>query len=143
MRNLGRLRLAAAALVMAGSVSAGAALSALGDVQPGKWELRERGDAAAAPHTICVAKPIELVKVRQPSPGCQHRLLENTDRSATFTYSCPGIGQGRTAVTVETGRLVQIDTQGVTRGAPFAIAYEARRVGDCAAYNPPRNRRVG
>ena len=50
----------------------------------------------------------------------------------TVNYTCPGIGRGRTTIRVETPRLVQIDSQGLDRGAPFALRAEARRIGPCA-----------
>jgi hypothetical protein len=46
-------------------------------------------------------------------------------------YTCRGRGYGRTHIRRETSRLVQIDTQGIADGRPFAFAAEARRVGDC------------
>lgn len=143
MSNKGKLGLAVAGLVMIGGAAVAAGpLAALADVEPGKWELRERDGKGA--RMICVAQPMELFQVRHVAGGCQHRVVESSARSATVSYTCPGVGQGRTAVTVETGRLVQIDTQGVSRGMPFASAYEARRVGDCAAAaEPNRRRRAG
>lgn len=143
MSNKGKLGLAIAGLVMIGGVGVAAGpLAALTDVEPGKWELRDRDGKGS--RTICVAEPMELFQVRHVAGGCQHRVVESSARSATVSYTCPGVGQGRTAVTVETGRLVQIDTQGVSRGMPFASVYEARRVGDCAAsVEPNRRRRAG
>lgn len=142
MTNTGKLRLAAAGLLLAGGAASAASLAALSEVEPGRWELHEKGGNGGS-RTVCLAQPTDLFHVRQPAAGCQHRVIENTARSATLTYQCPGVGQGRTALTVETGRLVQVDTQGVARGAPFAVSYEARRVGDCAAANAgPRGRRA-
>lgn len=144
MSKWGKTGLAAAGLVIAGGVATAASITALSDVEPGRWELRVRDGGAGGTQSMCVAQPIELLQVRQPAGGCQRRVLENTARSATVSFQCPGIGQGRTAITVETGRLVQIETQGVSRGMPFSTSYEARRVGDCAAANlPRRGRRAG
>ena len=42
--------------------------------------------------------------------------------SMTVNYSCPGAGRGRTTIRFETPRLVQIDSQGLDHGAPFALA---------------------
>ena len=44
----------------------------------------------------------------------------------TVNYSCPGVGRGRTEIRFETPRLIQIDSQGLDRGAPFALRAEAR-----------------
>lgn len=140
MSNKGKLRLAFAGLVlMGGTAIAAGPLAALAEVEPGRWELRERDGKGS--RTICVAQPMELFQVRHVAGGCQHRVVESTARTATVSYTCPGVGQGRTALTVETGRLVQIDTQGVSRGMPFASVYEARRVGDCAASADAGSRR--
>lgn len=132
MSNKGKLGLAVAGLVMIGGAAVAAGpLAALADVEPGKWELRDRDGKGG--RMICVSRPMELLQVGHVAGGCQHRVVESSSRNATVSYTCPGVGQGRTALTVETGRLVQIDTQGVSRGMPFASSYEARRVGDCAA----------
>lgn len=137
MTNLGKLRLAVAGLLVTAGAASAASLTALSDIEPGRWELRERGSAegggGGASKTICLAQPMDLFEIRHPVSTCQHQVVENTARSATLTYQCAGIGQGRTNVTVETGRLVQVDTQGVSKGMPFAVAYEGRRIGDCAA----------
>ena len=143
MTKTGKLRLAVAGLVtMGGAAVAAGPLAALADVEPGRWELRDRDGKGV--RTVCIAQPTDLFQVRHVSGACQHRVVESTARSATVTYTCQGTGKGRTALTVETGRLVQIDTQGVSQGMPFASAYEARRVGDCAASaDAGRRRRAG
>jgi hypothetical protein len=46
-------------------------------------------------------------------------------------YTCRGRGYGRTEVRRETNRLVQVQSQGIVDGLPFAITAEARRIGDC------------
>ena len=43
----------------------------------------------------------------------------------TVNYVCPGMGRGRTILRVETPRLVQIDSQGLHNGAPFALRAQA------------------
>lgn len=144
MSKLGRTSLALAGLLAAGGVATAASITALSDVEPGRWELRVREGGAAGTggtHSICVAQPMDLFHVHQPSAGCHRRVLENTARSATVSFRCPGVGQSRTAITVETGRLVQIEAQGVSRGMPFSTSYEARRVGECSAANTAGRRR--
>ena len=42
-------------------------------------------------------------------------------------------GYGLTRIRYETPRLIQLDSQGVANGLPFAFAAEGRRVGNCAA----------
>jgi len=41
------------------------------------------------------------------------------------------MGRGRTILRVETPRLVQIDSQGLHYGAPFALRAQARKTGPC------------
>jgi hypothetical protein len=59
-------------------------------------------------------------------------VVENSPTVATIHYSCPGHGHGRTTLSVETPRLLRVDTQGVVDGAPFATELEGRRVGTCS-----------
>jgi hypothetical protein len=42
-----------------------------------------------------------------------------------------GQGYGRTQIRRETDGLVQIDSQGIVNGLPFAFSAEGRRTGDC------------
>ena len=46
-------------------------------------------------------------------------------------YSCPGAGYGQTNVTVESSKLLRIQTQGIAGGQPFVADYEARHLGAC------------
>jgi hypothetical protein len=58
-------------------------------------------------------------------------VLAADEHSVTVSYVCPGMGRGRTLLRVETPRLVQIDSQGLANGAPFALRAVARKVGPC------------
>ena len=48
-------------------------------------------------------------------------------------YTCRGRGYGRTHIRRETGRLVQIESQGIVDGLPFDFVAEGRRIGECPA----------
>lgn len=124
-----------AALGLAGSAAVEAqadraALAALKMVERGKWLLREGGRGGAASQ-LCVGDPNTLLQIRHGNAHCSHLVVENTARTATIQYSCPGRGHGRTTVSVETPRLLRVQTQGVLDGAPFVSELEGRRMGAC------------
>ncbi|QIG79115.1 DUF3617 domain-containing protein [Stakelama tenebrarum] len=119
--------------VVAGSEPMAAAapqtLTALAGLEKGKWHLRDlNGDAS---RDICVRNVSALVQLRHGGAQCSHFVIENTDRKATVHYTCPGHGHGRTTITVETPRLLQLQTQGVLDGSPFSSDFEGRRIGAC------------
>jgi hypothetical protein len=92
-------------------------IAALQAIQPGQWALRSRTDPAQS-RTLCLGDPALLLQLRH---------------GATVQYRCPGSGNGRTTIKVETPRLIQIESQGIMKNEPFVIEYEGRRVGECAA----------
>ncbi|WP_240953677.1 hypothetical protein [Sphingomonas sp. G-3-2-10] len=104
------------------------ALQALNGIETGQWQLKETGGAS---RKLCVGNPAVLLQLRHPGAQCTQVVIENTKDVATVHYTCPGHGYGRTSVTVETGRLVRIDTQGVVDGAPFSFEIEGRKTGPC------------
>lgn len=105
-------------------------LAALAQLQPGRWTLTSR-DGDFATRSMCLGDPKVLLQIRQPLPTCNRFVVANDARRAIVSYSCAGAGNGLTTVRVETPRLAQIETQGVVGGAPFDLAIEARRTGDC------------
>ena len=136
MRRLSSWRaFAAAALVM---LTAGPGLSQPGAgarpmlerLESGRWELRG-GSGNARITAICLGNPILLTQPRHGAAPCTRDVLAADANSMTVSYSCPGLGRGRTTLRFETPRLVQIDSQGLDHGMPFALRAEARRVGPC------------
>ena len=103
---------------------------ALTSLERGEWELKERG-STNAPRRLCIGDPGQLLQPRHPSLQCKRFVLQNSANNVAITYDCAQAGQGRTTLRVETARLVQIDSQGVSDGAPFALVLEGRRVGAC------------
>jgi len=103
--------------------------SALDRLEPGRWEVRRFAGNSLG--TICVGDPTALAQIQHRGSGCARELVSSTGRLAIVQYSCRGVGSGRTNLRVETPRLVQIDSQGLDNGTPFAIRAEARRVGPC------------
>lgn len=130
MRRFVRPALAGAVLFFGtgGAQADSAALQALKSIERGQWQLRE---GTGAPRQLCLGDPSALLQIQHGNIPCTHRVVENSANTATITYSCPGHGHGRTRISVETPRLVRIDTQGVADGMPFAAELEGRRTGTC------------
>lgn len=105
-------------------------ITALTALEKGEWELRERG-ASTPVVRLCIGDPGLLLQVRHARNSCTRFVVKNSPERVTVTYNCPGAGKGRTDMRVETSRLVQIHSQGVADGAPFAFAMEGRRTGTC------------
>lgn len=104
------------------------ALVALNAIEHGQWQLRE---ADGGTSRLCVTNPATLLQLHHPGAQCTQVVVENSRDVATIHYTCPGRGYGRTTVSVETSKLVRIDTQGIADGAPFASELEGRKVGAC------------
>ncbi|MBM3594411.1 MAG: hypothetical protein FJX31_01125 [Alphaproteobacteria bacterium] len=126
-----RIVICLVALAAAGAAWAQATEFALLDrLERGNWSLTYRIDDAG-PGRICVATGRELIQLRHSRLKCRSVILEDTRHAVTVQYSCPGNGYGRTHIRRESDRLVQIDTQGIESGLPFAFAAEARWIGAC------------
>ena len=104
-------------------------LLALKGIEPGQWQLKEADGGGT--RSLCLGNPATLLQIRHGSAQCSHFVVENSKQVATIHYTCPGHGYGRTTISVETPRLVRVDTQGVADGAPFADVMEGRRTGAC------------
>lgn len=136
MRSGFAWRLAAAAglyLLVAGPGAAQprATHPMLGRLEAGQWELRG-GSGNARIAAICLGNPLLLTQPRHGAAPCTREVVASDSDSVTVSYTCPGLGRGRTTLRFETPRLVQIDSQGLDHGTPFALRAEARRVGPCA-----------
>lgn len=129
-----RIAVTAAGLLAAVAVPAAGqrpALAMLGQLDAGRWELRAR-DGDGQVERICLPDARRLIQLRHPSDTCDRLVVNDGATEVTVQYTCRGRGYGRTHIRRETSRLVQIDTQGIADGLPFAYSAEARRVGDCA-----------
>jgi len=104
-------------------------LAMLDGLQKGEWEVRPRDGSAAK--RICLRTGRELIQLRHRQSGCNRYVVEDGNNEVTVQYTCKGNGYGRTSIRRETGALVQLETQGIEGGQPFAYAAEARRVGAC------------
>jgi hypothetical protein len=131
-----RLRLAAAVAAALAAFAAPVlgqrpALAMLGQLDAGRWELRNRDGGPV--ERICLPDARRLIQLRHPSAACDRLVVDDAASEITVQYTCRGHGYGRTHIRRENSRLVQIDTQGIADGLPFAFAAEARRIGDCGA----------
>lgn len=106
------------------------ALTMLDQIEPGRWEIRLR-DASRRTYPICVDNGRKLIQLRHEALNCDRLVIDDRADQVTVQYTCRGRGYGRTSIRRETGRLVQIETQGIAEGLPFEFAAEARRVGNC------------
>lgn len=126
-------RCLAGASALAGATAVPAqtpSLAMLDGLEKGSWQLRERGSDAVL-QTVCVGDARRMIQIQHPRANCSRYIIEDTPKSVTVHYTCPGAGHGRTSIRSETNRLVQIDTQGIADGKPFSQAIEARRAGPC------------
>jgi hypothetical protein len=128
-----RIAVMVAGLAVGAAVPAtgqGPALAMLNGLEAGRWELRMR-DNGAPVERICLPNAQRLIQLRHPGDACDRLIVDDAATEVTVQYTCRGRGYGRTHIRRETSRLVQIDTQGIADGLPFAFVAEARRVGDC------------
>jgi hypothetical protein len=102
----------------------------LARLESGQWELRGAGNGRIS--SLCLGNPILLTQPQHGAAACTHDVVAADAGSMTVNYSCPGAGRGRTTLRFETPRLIQIESQGLDRGAPFALRAEARRIGPCS-----------
>ena len=131
-----KMRAASLGLLLVGAIAAAAPagaplLVALTHIELGQWQLKELGVAAPS-RLLCVSDPTMLLQLGHPGAQCSRFVIADMPGVATVHYTCPGAGHGRTTVSVETPRLIHLQTQGIANGEPFDFDYEARRTGNCA-----------
>lgn len=107
-------------------------LAMLDQIESGRWELRPR-DTRGPAEQLCLRDGRRLIQLRHPAAVCEKLIVADGASEVTVQYTCRGRGYGRTNIRRETGRLVQIQSQGILDGLPFDFVAEGRRVGDCAA----------
>ena len=102
--------------------------NALNGIERGQWQLKAVDGGL---RRLCVRDPAVLLQIMHGGTRCDHFVMENGTRGATVRYTCPSHGHGRTTVSVDTPRVINIETQGVADGSPFSERFEGRRVGAC------------
>jgi hypothetical protein len=134
MTSILKLTITAAAVFLAPAVAQTAAaevpLTALSQLEPGQWSLTSPG---ARPRSICLTDPRVLLQLQHTGIACSRYVIANEKAVTVVHYTCPGAGHGRTEVKVETPRLIQIQSQGISDNAPFDWAMEGRLTGACAS----------
>lgn len=127
------------AVFAAGAIGIGA-VPALGEkpvlvmldrLDRGAWELRETRSKSSG-QRICLESGRELIQLRHAQMNCRQIIVSDQPNEITVQYTCPGRGYGRTHIRRETDSLIQLDSQGIANGQPFAFTVEGRRVGTCA-----------
>ena len=102
----------------------------LNAVAQGRWQLSEINGPGRM--SVCVADPGALLQLQQGTSTCTRMVLDRSRSSMTVHYSCGGTGHGRSVLTVRSAHSIKLETQGVTRGAPFAADYDGRLIGPCS-----------
>ena len=106
-------------------------LAMLAGLQKGAWTLRIRDAAAGVPQRICVRDGRELIQIQHRQPPCRSFVVNDQPDQVTVQYTCAGNGYGRTSIRREGSGLLQVHSQGIHNGAPFAFSGEARFAGKC------------
>lgn len=106
-------------------------LAMMDKLQPGLWNLKERGSSDAA-DKVCLRDSKKLLQLRHRDAQCSRYVVSDEPDEVTVTYRCPGGGSGRTTIKYEGRGLVQINSQGIAQNSPFAFAVEGRFAGACA-----------
>src|SRR5689334_14542512 len=85
---------------------------ALAEAAPGLWEISGY-PGAKAPARECFANVALLAQFQHRKQSCSSTVVSDHPPSSVITYSCPGGGFGRSAVTMITPRSLRIETQGI------------------------------
>ncbi|WJY19461.1 hypothetical protein QQS45_04340 [Alteriqipengyuania flavescens] len=104
-------------------------LAMLRSLEKGSYVLRFRD--GEPPQRVCLRTGSELLQIGHPGLTCSYFTVKDGAKEVDVNYTCQGRGYGRNLVRKETDGLVQIDTQGIRGGMPFAWDVEARRTGSC------------
>lgn len=122
----------AAGLVAMPSTAQAPGLAMLDRLEAGQWEFRSR-DNPRDTARICLKTGREMLQIRHQGLNCRRFVIADQPNAVTVHYTCAGQGHGRTSVKFETRQLVQLSSQGIDDGSPFAIDLEGRRTGACSA----------
>jgi hypothetical protein len=104
--------------------------SALGQAQPGMWEINGV-PGAAYPLRQCVADLAMLARFEHRAKTCTSRPVRDGANMAVIDYSCGPANFGHSEITVVTPRALRIETQGISGGLPFNYVLQAHRIADC------------
>lgn len=127
MKLLGSL--AAAAIVLPASLAAADRPAIFAQINPGLWEVS--GGEGRRQIRQCISNPRTFAQFEHRGASCTSDLVRDMPTSAQVRYSCSGGSFGTTEITVLTPRSLRIETQGISKGAPFHYVLQARRIGSC------------
>jgi hypothetical protein len=120
-----------AAAAMGAVLVAAAPLSIFSQTEPGKWEI-DRG--AAEPKRLCITNLKILAQFEHRNVNCTRTVIRDSRSEAVVHYTCRGGDFGESRMTALTPRSIRVQTQGLSAGAPFNYAFQARRVGNCSTH---------
>lgn len=106
------------------------ALAMLDGIEPGMWELRERGEGGSV-QNLCLDNGRRLIQLRHAGMACSSVVIQDEPTEVTVQYTCRGRGYGRTHIRRESRGLLQVDSQGIVNGLPFSFVAEGRKLGPC------------
>ena len=121
----------ASATVLA--LSAAQRPAALSVTSPGLWEIDGLPGARVRPRR-CIADTVNLARIEHQGEACTHVVVSDERSRAVIHYTCASGGFGQTEIDVLTPRSLRIETQGISRKAPFHYIVQARRLGACAVH---------
>lgn len=105
-------------------------LAAVDQLNKGGWTLTVR-DGRLPDRKICLGDPKMLLQVEHGNANCSYYVIANTPDRLRVSYKCGSLGNGVTEVRRESNSLVQVESQGIVNGSPFAFNAEARHSGAC------------
>ncbi|HEX7741363.1 MAG TPA: hypothetical protein VF442_02825, partial [Sphingobium sp.] len=101
-----------AMLIAVSPAASGLPAVPLKGLEPGAWELRERGvESEGAVRRLCLSDLRQLIQIRHGRNNCARLTVDETAKHLSVSYDCGGAGGGRTDLRIETSRLVQIRSQ--------------------------------
>ena len=118
----------AAALLLAAWPAATQQPGPLAQLERGRWDVF---GGTAPIGNVCLGDPQLLAQPLHAPQNCTTEILSADRHAVTVGFVCPGMGRGQTLLRVETPRLVRIEMQGISNGAPFALRAQGRRTGPC------------
>ena len=107
--------------------------NALAQTSGGEWEISGL-PGTSGPVRRCIGNTMTFAQIEHRGQSCTQVVISDTPSNAVVHYTCTNGGFGRTELTLLTPRSLRVQTQGISRGAPFNYVVQARRMGACAAH---------
>ena len=107
--------------------------NALAQTSGGEWEISGLPGTSGSVRR-CIGNTMTFAQIEHRGQSCTQVVISDTPTTAVVHYTCTNGGFGRTELTLLTPRSLRVQTQGISRGAPFNYVVQARRMGACAAH---------